>query len=193
MMVHNALVGCGLRDRIKIGGSGKVATGSDIVKRLAQGADYTNAARYHHAMPGDVGVLDAPDTPPHFVFTGHHRTVPDTESLNEAARLLDGVGSVTLLVGAGARHARQEVLALADRLAAPMVLTLKGKEGLAADNPHQVGQSGLIGNPAAQHAFDSCDVLLMLGTDSPTPTGPRRARRSSRSTSAERTSAGARA
>jgi glutamate synthase domain-containing protein 2 len=45
MTVHNALVGFGLRDRIRIGASGKVATGSDIVKRLAQGADYTNAAR----------------------------------------------------------------------------------------------------------------------------------------------------
>ncbi|MEW1635912.1 FMN-binding glutamate synthase family protein [Streptomyces sp. NPDC093801] len=43
--VHNALVGTGLRDRIRIGASGKVATGSDLVKRLAQGADYTNAAR----------------------------------------------------------------------------------------------------------------------------------------------------
>jgi glutamate synthase domain-containing protein 2 len=45
MTVHNALVGAGLRDTIRIGASGKVATGSDIVKRLAQGADYTNAAR----------------------------------------------------------------------------------------------------------------------------------------------------
>lgn len=54
MMLHNALVGCDLRDRIKIGVSGKVATGSDIVKRLAQGADYTNAAR---AMMQAVGCL----------------------------------------------------------------------------------------------------------------------------------------
>jgi glutamate synthase domain-containing protein 2 len=45
MMVHNALVGAGLRARVKIGASGKVASGSDIVKRLIQGADYTNAAR----------------------------------------------------------------------------------------------------------------------------------------------------
>lgn len=44
-MPANALVGCGLRDRIKIGASGKVATGADMVKRPAQGADYTNAAR----------------------------------------------------------------------------------------------------------------------------------------------------
>jgi glutamate synthase domain-containing protein 2 len=43
--VHSALVGTGLRDHIRIGASGKVATGGDLVKRLAQGADYTNAAR----------------------------------------------------------------------------------------------------------------------------------------------------
>ncbi|MEU3316762.1 FMN-binding glutamate synthase family protein [Streptomyces sp. NPDC006662] len=43
--VHNALVGTGLRDRVRIGASGKIATGADLVKRLAQGADYANAAR----------------------------------------------------------------------------------------------------------------------------------------------------
>ncbi|GLZ52984.1 FMN-binding glutamate synthase family protein [Actinomycetospora sp. NBRC 106378] len=45
ILVHNALVGAGLRDRVRIGASGKVATGTDIVKRLIQGADYTNSAR----------------------------------------------------------------------------------------------------------------------------------------------------
>lgn len=54
--VHNALVGTGLRDRVRIGASGKVATGSDIVKRLLQGADYTNAAR---AMMFALGCLQA--------------------------------------------------------------------------------------------------------------------------------------
>ncbi len=56
MIVHNALVGSGLRDRIRVGASGKVATGSDIVKRLAQGADYTNAAR---AMMMAVGCIQS--------------------------------------------------------------------------------------------------------------------------------------
>jgi len=56
IIVHNALVGSGLRDRIRIGASGKVATGSDIVKRIAQGADYTNAAR---AMMMAVGCIQA--------------------------------------------------------------------------------------------------------------------------------------
>ncbi|MEU3189721.1 FMN-binding glutamate synthase family protein [Streptomyces sp. NPDC006992] len=56
MTVHNALVGTGLREGIRIGASGKVATGSDIVKRLIQGADYTNAAR---SMMFAVGCLQA--------------------------------------------------------------------------------------------------------------------------------------
>ncbi|GAA1364241.1 FMN-binding glutamate synthase family protein [Streptomyces beijiangensis] len=55
-IVHNALVGVGLRDRVRIGASGKVATGSDIVKRLIHGADYTNAAR---AMMFAVGCIQA--------------------------------------------------------------------------------------------------------------------------------------
>ncbi|WP_082079698.1 FMN-binding glutamate synthase family protein [Williamsia herbipolensis] len=56
MTVHNALVGVGLRDRIRVGASGKVATGSDIVKRLIQGADYTNSAR---AMMMAIGCIQS--------------------------------------------------------------------------------------------------------------------------------------
>ncbi|WP_225731174.1 MULTISPECIES: FMN-binding glutamate synthase family protein [unclassified Nocardia] len=56
MTLHNALVGTGLRDRIRLGASGKVATGTDIVKRLIQGADYTNSAR---AMMMAVGCIQA--------------------------------------------------------------------------------------------------------------------------------------
>ena len=56
MTVHNALVGCGLRDRIRVCASGKIVTGSDIVKRLAIGADYANAAR---AMMMAVGCIQS--------------------------------------------------------------------------------------------------------------------------------------
>ncbi|MCM6775544.1 FMN-binding glutamate synthase family protein [Nocardia sp. CDC159] len=56
MTVHNALVATGLREQIRIGASGKVATGNDIVKRLIQGADYTNSAR---AMMMALGCIQA--------------------------------------------------------------------------------------------------------------------------------------
>ncbi len=119
-------------------------------------------------LPGDVGGLDFSGATPHFV-TERRPVVPDRDALREVAARLDRAGAVTLLVGMGAREGRTEVLGLADRLAAPMVLTLKAKEKLEHENPFAVGQSGLIGNPAAQHAFEGCDVLLMLGTDFPYP------------------------
>jgi len=56
MFVHNALVGSGLREQVRIGASGKVATGIDIVKRVCQGADFTLAAR---AMMFAVGCIQA--------------------------------------------------------------------------------------------------------------------------------------
>jgi glutamate synthase domain-containing protein 2 len=56
LTVHNALVGVGLREQVKVGASGKVATGIDIVKRLVQGADYTNSAR---SMMMAVGCIQA--------------------------------------------------------------------------------------------------------------------------------------
>ncbi|EGD56610.1 FMN-binding glutamate synthase family protein [Gordonia neofelifaecis] len=56
MTVHNALVGTGLRDQVRIGASGKITNGIDIVKRVIQGADFTLAAR---AMMMAVGCIQA--------------------------------------------------------------------------------------------------------------------------------------
>ncbi|MCW2526143.1 MAG: pyruvate oxidase [Pseudonocardiales bacterium] len=119
-------------------------------------------------LPADVGGMDLPkgSAPPRFV-KAHPPTMPDGAALDLTAGAIDAASTVTLLVGIGAKDARAEVLALAEKLHAPMVLTLKAKEGLEQENPYQVGQSGLIGNPAATTAFDSGDVLLMIGTDFP--------------------------
>ncbi|MCW2771737.1 MAG: poxB [Nocardioides sp.] len=119
-------------------------------------------------LPGDVGGMDLPKhTPtPRFV-TDHPATPPSDASLSEAAAAINAAGTVTLLVGQGAGDARPEVLELAERLSAPMVVTLKGKEAFDADNPYEVGQSGLLGNRASAVAFEGCDLLLMIGTDFP--------------------------
>jgi pyruvate dehydrogenase (quinone) len=119
-------------------------------------------------LPGDVGSQALPKgTPAARFVAAPARVVPDEAALRAAATRIDAAGSVALLVGIGAREARADVLALAERLSAPMVLTLKAKEGLERDNPFQVGQTGLIGNPAARHALEGADLLLMLGTDFP--------------------------
>jgi pyruvate dehydrogenase (quinone) len=119
-------------------------------------------------LPGDVGGLDLPrhTAVPRFV-DDRPPAAPRDDALRGAADAINAGGPVTLLVGQGARHARAEVMALAARLNAPMVLTLKAKEGFDADNDYEVGQSGLIGNRATAIAFDGCDTLVMLGTDFP--------------------------
>jgi pyruvate dehydrogenase (quinone) len=119
-------------------------------------------------LPGDVGGLDLPKhtTVPAFI-QARPDAVPSDEALREAAAAINAGGPVTLLVGQGAREAREEVMALASRLHAPMVLTLKAKEGFDDDNPYEVGQSGLIGNHATAAAFEGCRTLVLLGTDFP--------------------------
>jgi pyruvate dehydrogenase (quinone) len=119
-------------------------------------------------LPGDVGGLDLPKhtAVPRFV-DARPDAVPTDDALRAAANAINGGGPVTLLVGQGARAARHEVMALAARLNAPMVLTLKAKEGFEHDNPYEVGQSGLIGNRATKLAFDGCETLVLLGTDFP--------------------------
>jgi pyruvate dehydrogenase (quinone) len=119
-------------------------------------------------LPGDVGGLGLPRATamPRFVDT-RPQSMPATDVVQQAAALLNQAHKVTLLVGQGAREARDEVLQLADRLSAPMVLTLKAKEGLERDNDFEVGQSGLLGNRATAKAFEGCDVLFLVGTDFP--------------------------
>jgi glutamate synthase domain-containing protein 2 len=45
LLVHNTLVGLNLRDRIRLGASGKVISAFDLARTLAMGADWCNAAR----------------------------------------------------------------------------------------------------------------------------------------------------
>ncbi|MEV6019151.1 thiamine pyrophosphate-dependent enzyme [Streptomyces sp. NPDC051997] len=118
-------------------------------------------------VPGDLGDQEVREDRPTRFALDRPVTRPDDPALVEAAELLNSASRVTLLVGRGARDARTEVLRTAELLAAPMVLTLKAKEGFEEDNAFQVGQTGLIGNPAAAHALDKGDALLMLGTDFP--------------------------
>jgi pyruvate dehydrogenase (quinone) len=119
-------------------------------------------------LPGDIGGLDLPrGTAPARFAPPRAPLCAAQDQLADAASVLNNGPPVTLLVGHGAREARTEVLALADALAAPMVLTLKAKDGLEHDNPYAVGQTGLIGNPAAADALAAADVLFLVGTDFP--------------------------
>ncbi|MBX7450885.1 pyruvate oxidase [Mycolicibacterium sp. 3033] len=117
-------------------------------------------------IPGDIGDQEVAEHQRSFALPTS-RQVAAPADVEAAAQILNDAESVAMLVGCGGRDARDEVLSVARTLAAPMVLTLKGKEGLEGDNPYQVGQSGLIGNPAAHLALHQADTLFLVGTDFP--------------------------
>ena len=92
---------------------------------------------------------------------------PADADLDAAAKLLDSARSVTIFVGHGAKAAGAEVLALADKLAAPVVHTYRALDLFPFDEPRVVGGLGLIGSKAGHEAVHGCDALLMVGTDYP--------------------------
>ncbi|MBS1937496.1 MAG: hypothetical protein JSS84_06760 [Bacteroidetes bacterium] len=93
--------------------------------------------------------------------------VPGEQSLRKAADLLAQAKRITILAGAGCRGAREEVLALAQKLKAPIVHSFRAADIFDHDTPGVVGLTGLIGDPAGYHAVMKADCLLMLGTDFP--------------------------
>jgi pyruvate dehydrogenase (quinone)/pyruvate oxidase len=72
-----------------------------------------------------------------------------------------------MLVGTGALGARQEVLAVAEALASPIVKTLPGKAVVPDDHPLTTGGLGLLGTAASEQVMEGADTLLMVGSNFP--------------------------
>jgi pyruvate dehydrogenase (quinone) len=85
----------------------------------------------------------------------------------EVARLIDEARSIIIMCGAGCHGAAEELRALSDRLKAPLIHSVKGKDIMPYDDPHWMGGIGMIGTKAVYNAIMHCDLLLMLGTDYP--------------------------
>src|SRR5512133_481973 len=121
-------------------------------------------------IPGDVALQPAADALPSKVASLlplQPVVTPEKSELDRLAALLNGGRRITLLCGSGCAGAHNELLALGERLGAPMVHTMRGKEYVEWDNPYDVGMTGLIGFSSGYYAMLDCDVLLMLGTDFP--------------------------
>ena len=121
-------------------------------------------------IPGDVALQPTADAPPSKVgglLPPRPVVVPERSDLDRLAALLNGDRRVTILCGSGCAGAHDELLALGERLKAPIVHALRGKEYVEWDNPYDVGMTGLIGFSSGYYAMLDCDVLLMLGTDFP--------------------------
>jgi pyruvate dehydrogenase (quinone) len=111
-----------------------------------------------------VGPARTPATAPTFLGA---RCVPDQESLERAAAILNEGGKVAMLVGVGALGAREQVLEVAERLASPIIKTLPGKAAVPDDHPLTTGGLGLLGTKPSEAVVHECDTLLMVGTNFP--------------------------
>jgi pyruvate dehydrogenase (quinone) len=89
------------------------------------------------------------------------------DDIAETARRIDGAGAIVIMCGAGCHGAAEELRALSDRLKAPLIHSVKGKDIMPYDDPRWMGGIGMIGTKADYHAVMHCDLFLMLGADYP--------------------------
>jgi len=131
----------------------------------------------HLTMPNDVQVADAdadpyahvaPATPPATAaraFRGAQQ--PRDEDVRTVADVLNAAERPAILAGAGAIGHAEKVLAVAERLGAPVIKTLSGKSAIPDDSPYAVGGIGLLGTRPAEDLIEECDALFMIGTNFP--------------------------
>jgi pyruvate dehydrogenase (quinone) len=125
-------------------------------------------------IPNDVQELDAVPVPPRKHGTVHsgiglarHSVVPDEASLRRAAGILNEGRKVAILAGAGALHATDELIAVAELLGAGIAKALLGKAAVPDDLPFVTGSIGLLGTKPSWDLMTGCDTFLMVGSAFP--------------------------
>jgi thiamine pyrophosphate-dependent acetolactate synthase large subunit-like protein len=92
---------------------------------------------------------------------------PSGEDVADIVRRIDQAGSVVIMCGDGCHGTADLLRALSDRLKAPLIHSVKGKDIMPYDDPRWMGGIGMIGTKAVYHAVMHCELLLMVGTDYP--------------------------
>ena len=119
-------------------------------------------------LPGDVALKPAPESASSHWYSAPQPVVTPTETeLHKLAQLLRYSSNIALMCGSGCAGAHDELLAFAEKLKAPIIHAMRGKEHVEYDNPYDVGMTGLIGFSSGYYAMMDTDILLMLGTDFP--------------------------
>lgn len=119
-------------------------------------------------LPGDIALKAMPElTKAKWNIPKLATYTPDAEDIKTLAAHLNKSKKLTLLCGAGCKGSHDQVIALAEKLQAPIVHAMRGKEFLEYDNPYDVGMTGFIGFASGYHAMQEADTLLMIGTSFP--------------------------
>lgn len=125
-----------------------------IFPKDLQEEDYSEPPRKHNTVHSGVGYSQP-------------MIIPRLRDLQRAAQILNGAERVAMLVGAGAKYAADELIAVADRLQACCAKALLGKDVLPDDLPWVTGTIGLLGTRPSSDIMEQCDALLMVGTNFP--------------------------
>jgi pyruvate dehydrogenase (quinone)/pyruvate oxidase len=95
------------------------------------------------------------------------RRIPPRERVERAAEILSGASRPLIFIGAGARGAGTEVEQVAEKLGAPIVKAMLGKDAVPDDSPYCLGGYAMVGTRPAQNALKACDAILIVGSSSP--------------------------
>lgn len=122
-----------------------------------------------YGLPGDVAQQTVSDNVPSNPGPqlSEKRIVPSEQDVKEVADILNKATRITLYCGTGVRFAHDEMVALSNKLNAPVASTLKGKMFVLYDCPNAISCAGAVGTQAGWDAVHDCDVLVMLGNDFP--------------------------
>jgi pyruvate dehydrogenase (quinone)/pyruvate oxidase len=108
-----------------------------------------------HKVPGHTSDISVPPTS------------ADRKLIEKTADILNNGKKVVILVGQGALHASQEVIAAAEKLNAPIIKAMLGKAVIPDDHPYSLGGIGLLGTEPSSDAMSETDTLFMVGTSFP--------------------------
>ncbi|MEU3892249.1 thiamine pyrophosphate-requiring protein [Streptomyces sp. NPDC029041] len=125
-----------------------------IIPADVQELDYSAPGHAFKMVPSSLGM-------------SHYAPVPAESDIERAAEVLNAGEKVALLIGQGARGARQEVMEVADRLGAGVAKALLGKDALDDDLPYVTGAIGLLGTRPSYELMQDCDTLLVIGSSFP--------------------------
>jgi pyruvate dehydrogenase (quinone) len=138
------------------------------VIHLAIAAAYAGRGVAHLTVPMDVLTAKAEGSVSSIAtLKPRPEIVASEEDIAEMARRIDEGGNIVIMCGAGCHGAADELRALSDRLKAPLIHSVKGKDIMRYDDPRWMGGIGMIGTKPDYHAVMHCDLFLMLGTDYP--------------------------
>jgi pyruvate dehydrogenase (quinone) len=114
------------------------------------------------------GVRSERNIPGHNIEVFARRAgMPAEEDLKRAANVLNEGKKVAILAGRGALTATDELIAVADKLGAPIIKALLGKACVPDDCEFTTGGIGLLGTRPSHEVMENCDTLLMVGTSFP--------------------------